>query len=130
VHGDEVVQKKRGRRRLKKKLQRWERPGRKRRDWPTILLDGEVSQMPYAPVRSDRKLDIRSSNPSSGIELYLIYDVKTVSSSHPASYTSLPPPFSSEVKHACICVKISRYSPVQNLDGYTLSLHRGDRRPG
>jgi hypothetical protein len=25
--------------------------------WPTIVLDGEVSQMPYAPVRSDRKLD-------------------------------------------------------------------------
>jgi hypothetical protein len=29
VHGDEVVQEKRGRRRLKKKLQRWERSGRK-----------------------------------------------------------------------------------------------------
>jgi hypothetical protein len=56
VHGDEVVQEKRGKRRLKKKLQRWERPGRKWRDWPTIVLDGDVSQMPYAPVRSDRKL--------------------------------------------------------------------------
>jgi hypothetical protein len=29
MHGDEVVQEKPGRRRLKKKLQRWERPGRK-----------------------------------------------------------------------------------------------------
>jgi hypothetical protein len=52
VHGDEVVQEKLGRRQLKKKLQRWER------DWSTVVLDGDVSQMPYAPVRSGRKLVI------------------------------------------------------------------------
>jgi hypothetical protein len=41
-----------------KKLQRWERPWRKWIDWPTVVLDGEVSQMPYAPARSDRKLGL------------------------------------------------------------------------